>query len=187
MTQPGDREPLVPYIRPNDRIRGSLQAAVTLVEYGDYQCSQCVKSHQLIVAIQVQFSSQFCFIFRHFPRTNLHPLAQHAAEAVEAAASQNKFLEMHDRLFSLPQALDDASLVEHALALGLNVNQFLKEMSEDLHVPRVFEDLENGLKNGVKQTPTFFVNGLRFDGDWEHSALRKAIYRVIERDRRATG
>ncbi|NJL20870.1 MAG: DsbA family protein [Leptolyngbyaceae cyanobacterium SM1_3_5] len=173
--------PVCPPVVPDDHIQGHRAAKVSVVEYGDYQCSRCVKAHEILKLIQTQFGSQILFVFRHFPRSDIHPFAQHAAEAAEAANSQQKFWQMHDRLFNLSEALDDASLVEHAIALKLNINQFLQEMTADVHVDRVLQDIETGIRSGVNSTPTFFINGSRFEGDWENSALLTAIQHELQR------
>jgi protein-disulfide isomerase len=179
MTRANDRDPLVPpIIHPDDSPESAL-ARVELMEYGDYQCPQCAKAHSLVKAILNQLGNRVQFVFRHFPCIDTHPLAHHAAEAAEAARSQGKFWEMHDRLFSQPQALDDASLLEHALALRLNVNRFLQEMAEDRHVQRVSEDINCGVNHNVQTTPTFFINQQRFEGNWEQSELMKAIVALI--------
>lgn len=149
-----------------------------LVQYGDYACPQCAQAYPLIQFIQTQFA-EVCFVFRHFPCPDRHPSAQHAAEAAEAAAAQGKFWEMHDRLLRYRQIFDDASLIEHAAALRLDINRFLQEMSADTHVPRVMSDYESGIQSGVNCTPTFFINGLRFTGDWQQSALQIAIAQFI--------
>jgi protein-disulfide isomerase len=170
--EPGDH--LIPPVEATDHYQGWTEGSVILVEYGDYACPHCVDAHELIRSIQMQFS-QVCFVFRHFPCLERHPSAQHAAEAAEAAGAQGKFWEMHDRLFSQRHCFDDASLIEHAVALRLNINRFLQEMSGDVHVPRVRRDYESGEQSGVICTPTFFINGLRFTEDWQQSALKTAI------------
>jgi protein-disulfide isomerase len=169
-----------PELVTKDHVQGCTTAKVKVIEYGDYQCTQCAKAHEILKVIKTQLGNQVLFVYRHFPRIDVHPFAQHAAEAAEAANSQQKFWQMHERLFNLREALDDASLVEHALALQLNINQFLREMSEDMHVNRVFQDIESGITSGVNSTPTFFINGLRFEGDWENSALFTAIKQELQ-------
>jgi protein-disulfide isomerase len=128
----------------------------------------------LVESIRRQFT-QLCFVFRHFPCLDHYLSAQHAAEAAEAAGAQGKFWQMHDRLFTHRYCFDDAGLIEHAVALRLDVNRFLQEMSLDFHVPRVLQDYESGKRSGVSYTPTFFINGLKFTGDWRQSALRTEI------------
>jgi protein-disulfide isomerase len=180
MSHAEPRSQLIPPVQAEDHCQGWSEARVTLVEYGDYACAKCVEAYELIQSIQMQFA-QVCFVFRHFPCLDRHPTAQHAAEAAEAAGAQGKFWEMHDRLMRYRHCFDDASLIEHAVALELDINRFLREMSSDVYVPRVRRDCESGEKSGVICTPTFFINGLRFTGDWQHSALRSAICEQVSR------
>lgn len=169
---------LLPPIHEQDHCQGRKEAQLTLVEYGDYACLQCVQAYPLIRSIQAQFSD-ICFVFRYFPCVDRHPSAQHAAEAAEAAAAQGKFWEMHDRLMRQNQLLDDASLIEHAIALKLDINRFLCEMSTDFHVVRVLSDYNSGIKSRVSCTPTFFINGCQLTGDWHPSALQTAIEQFL--------
>lgn len=172
------------YDRPHpiypDRLRGAEQPIVRLLEYGDYQCPQCIRAHELITAILQEYGDRLQFIFRHFPLTDINPQAHHAAEAAAAAGSQGKFWEMHDRLFAESQALDDASLVEHAIALRLNVNQFLQEIADDRHEARIAANLAQGKSDGVQIPPTFFINQKRFEGSWSNSKLMHAIQILLE-------
>ncbi|MBD3884841.1 DsbA family protein [Phormidium tenue FACHB-886] len=173
MNQTDDNRLLIP-IAERDHIQGLINAPVTLVEYGDYQCFQCSKFHQAIEAIQ-QFNSSLCFVFRHFPQVQIHPQSQRAAEAAEAASSQGHFWQMHDVLLKHQYALDDSYLVEYANELGLNIPQFLTEISGQVHADRVFLDLKNGRKNGITRTPTLFINGFRYQGAWDSESFYAAI------------
>lgn len=168
---------MTPPLHTQDHRQGWNEGRVILVEYGDYACPKCVQASELIRSIQTQFA-EVCFVFRHFPCLD-HPSAQHAAEAAEAAGAQGKFWEMHDRLLSHRHCFDDASLIEHAIALKLDINRFLQEMSADVYVSRVLRDYESGEKSGVIDTPTFFINGSQFVGDWQQSALRTAIAQIL--------
>lgn len=170
----GDGQLTLP-VSSRDRIQGSEAAAITLVKYGNYQCSHCATSHKIVKAIQTRLDGQLRFVFRHFPCISIHPYAQHAAEAAEAAAAQGKFWEMHEYLLEHQQELDDGDLVKHALTLGLDVNQFLHDITGDVHVDRVREDFESGVHSGVNSTPTFFINGVRHDSGWDESTLIAAI------------
>jgi protein-disulfide isomerase len=158
-----------------DHIQGERIASVVLVEYGDYQCPLCLQAFAIVREIQLQLTDRLCFVFRHFPCTKVHPYAQHAAEASEAAAAQGKFWDMHDCLFAHQSALDNGHLVEYALAIGLDVNQFLHDMTQDVHVDRVLEDFDSGIQSGVIATPTFFINGIRHQGSWDRATLLAAI------------
>jgi protein-disulfide isomerase len=174
MTEPEPIFHLMPPVYTQDHCQGKEGATLVLVEYGDYRCQHCAQVYPLLQLIQAQFPD-VRFVFRHFPSPELHPFAQHAAEAAEAAGAQGKFWEMHDRLMRHSGFLDDASLIEHAIALNLDINRFLHEMSTDIHVAHVLSDYESGIKSGVSCTPTFFINGLRFIGDCQSDALQTSI------------
>ena len=126
-------------VSPRDHRLGPETAPVTLVEYGDYECPYCGKAYPIVKEIQRRLGDRLRFVFRNFPLTQSHPHAQHAAEAAEAAAGQEKFWEMHDYLFEHQQALDDAHLVQYAVALNLDKETFKREMTEHVHTNRVRE------------------------------------------------
>ncbi len=161
-----------------DHILGAETAAITLVKYGDYQCPQSAVAHRIVQEIQKQMGLQLRFVFRHFPRTHLHPHAQQAAEAAEAAARQGKFWQMHNCLFENQYALDDGDLVEYAAALDLEINQFLRDLSGDVHAERVREDFNSGVQSGVNSTPTFFINSIRHNDAWDMQRLLAAILKA---------
>jgi protein-disulfide isomerase len=115
------------------------------------------------------------FAYRHFPLTQIHPYAQQAAEAAEAAAAQGRFWEMHDLLFTHQDRLALRDLVEHAEALGLDLERFTSELESGAHTGRVREDFLSGVRSGVNGTPTFFVNGIRHNGGYDPESLLDAI------------
>jgi protein-disulfide isomerase len=162
-------------VGPRDHRQGPETAPVTLVEYGDYECPYCGMAHPIVKEIQRRLGDQLCFVFRHFPLTQVHPHAEHAAEAAEAAAGQGKFWQMHDTLFEHQQALDDAHLLQYAVALGLDTDRFVREMTEHVYANRVREDFLSGVRSGVNGTPTFFINGVRHDGSYDLETLLAAI------------
>ncbi len=166
---------LVSPVSPQDHCWGSPVAALTLVQYGDYQCPKCGSAHLLLMELLEDMGDQICLVFRHFPRSEVHPHAQHAAEAAEAAASQGKFWPMHRHLYARQQALGNGYLVEYAAVLGLDVAQFLQEVTGDRHVSRVQADIASGRASGVVDTPTFFINGRRYTGTYTQSALWEAL------------
>jgi protein-disulfide isomerase len=147
-----------------DHHLGPLAAPVTLVEYGDYECPYCGAAHPVVTEVKRRLGDQLCLVYRHFPLTRVHPHAQLAAEAAEAAGAQGRFWPMHDMLFEHQDALDERSLLAYAAALGLDVNRFAGDLSSGAHVPRVREDFASGVRSGVNGTPTFFINGWRHDG-----------------------
>jgi protein-disulfide isomerase len=119
------------------------------------------------------------FAFRHFPLTQIHPHAQQAAEAAEAAATQGRFWEMHDLLFQHQDRLDTQSLLGYAAALELDVERFALELDTHVHIPRIREDFLSGVRSGVNGTPTFFVNGVRHDGGYDLQSLLTALSEAL--------
>ena len=163
-----------------DWMQGVLSAKVVLVMYGDYQCSRSADVYKLIKAIKRELSASLgedylCFIFRHFPQIQIHPHAQRAAQAAEAAAVQGQFWSMHDTLFIHQQQLEDGYLVEYANDLGLDIPQFLKELSKQVHVARINEEIEGGIHSGVTTAPALFINNIRYTGRWNIKQLMAAI------------
>ena len=151
----------------SDHIRGSINAPITIVEYGDYECPHTGMAYPVVQDIMKQFGDQIYFVFRNFPLNDIHPHAQHAAEAAEAAAAQDKFWQMHDYLFEHQKALDDNHLLEYAQKVGLDIDKFKKEMSEHVYTPLINKSLKAGIDSGVEGTPTFFVNGVRYENSWD--------------------
>lgn len=162
---------------------GGLDAPAMLVEYGDYECPACAKVRPIVDNVATMLGERLCYVFRHFPRKAIHPRAEQAAQAAEAAARQFAFWPMHDLLFEHPHALDDASLLVYGEQLGLDVTSFGQDISEHPHEARVRRDFMGGVRSGVNGTPTFFVNGLRYDGRHDLDAL----FDVLRRAARAAG
>lgn len=129
-----------------------------MMTYGDYQCPQCGQAHQAVERLRHVLGNQLCFIFRHFPRPDIHSQSQKAAAIAEAAGSQGKFWEMHDKLFANQQALDDASLVAYADELGLDISQFLQEIGGHAHHSQIQANVESAQQQGVQETPTVFIS-----------------------------
>lgn len=162
-----------------DHVNGPLNAPVTLVEYGDFECPHCGRAYPIVKRLQEHLDGKLRFVFRHSPISTVHSHAKKAAEAAEAAGSQGKFWEMHDQLFEHQDALDDENLRRYAIAVGLNIKRFDQEMYYHLYEPKVHEDFINGVKSGVNGTPTFFINGLRYNGPPSFEALLEAIMKEI--------
>ncbi|MDQ3872741.1 MAG: DsbA family protein [Thermoproteota archaeon] len=169
----------LPVSSTRDHIQGPDTAPVTLVEYGDYECPYCGEAYPIIKNIQDYFGNKLCFVFRNFPVTQVHPHAQHAAEAAEAAGAQNKFWEMHDYLYEHQQALEDNHLRQYASSLEMDVSRFDYEMSEHVYADRIREDFMSGIRSGVNGTPTFFINGKRYDHSWDEETLLSAINETL--------
>jgi len=147
-----------------DHIQGVIDAPIALLEYGDYECAFCGEVQPIVREIQRRLGDDLCFAFRHFPLTNVHPHAEHAAEAAEAAGEQGSFWPMHETLFANQNALDDESLAEYAGALGLDETRLIQEVISGAHAQRIHEDFKSGVRAGVNGTPSFFINGQRYDG-----------------------
>jgi protein-disulfide isomerase len=142
-----------------DHVRGPATARVTLVQYGDFQCPFSGEAWGIVLELQRRHPADIRYVFRNFPLSHVHPDAQGAAEAAEAAAAQGKFWEMHDMLFENQRWLEEGDLRGYAADIGLDVMRFEREMAEHAHAARVHEDLTGGRQSRVQGTPTFFVNG----------------------------
>ena len=175
MSMRGDRATLVPPVGEDDHSEGPADAPVTLVEYGDFECPHCGRAYPIVKAVQRRLGKRLRFVFRHFPLTEMHPHAQHAAEAAEAAAAQGKFWEMHGRLFERQFALEDEQLVEYALDLGLDAPRVARELAAHTYKPQVRDDFMSGVRSGVNGTPTFFIDGVRYDDAWDEATLGAAL------------
>jgi protein-disulfide isomerase len=174
-TQSTTAEKLHLPVSERDHIQGPTNALVTLVEYGDYECPACGQAYWIIKKLQESLAGRIRFVFRNFPLTNIHPHAEHAAEAAEAATAQRKFWEMHDILFENQSELEDGDLGEYANGLGLDVERLMTEIENGNFKVRVREDFQSGVRSGVNGTPTFFINGLRYDGAYDVESLLAAL------------
>jgi protein-disulfide isomerase len=172
-------ETLTPPVGKRDHIQGSPSAAVTLVEYGDYQCPFCGDVSPVVRRLQKQFGDQLRFVFRNFPQTRVHAYAQRAAEAAEAAGGQGKFWEMHDYLYEHQQALDAENLMQAAVALGLDKVKFSRDVAERAYAARVEQDVQSGVDSGVGGTPALFINGVRNDDEDDFETLKEKIEEAI--------
>lgn len=161
-----------------DHIRGSATALVSLVEYGDYECSYCGEAYPVVEELQRVLGDRLRFVFRHFPLTQMHPHAQGAAEAAEAAGTQDMFWEMHATLYTHQNALDGAHLTRYAIALGLDPTSFRHALDSRSYEQRVREDFLSGVRSGVNGTPTFFIDGVRYDGPPDFDSLLVVLAEV---------
>jgi len=154
-----------------DHVQGPPDAPVTLVEYGDYECPYCGMAYPIVKRVQAKLGNQLKFVFRNFPLAEAHPRAAAAAELAEAAAAQGKFWEMHDTLYEHQRALTPADLERHARKVGLDLTALEAELRGGKPHQRVKADFMSGVRSGVNGTPTFFINGQRFDGDWRDTEI----------------
>ena len=165
----------VPVDVDRDHIQGPADAAVTLLEYGDYECPYCGAAYPIVKEVQARMGDQLRFVFRNFPITNSHPHAEQAAEAAEAAGSQGRFWEMHDTLYENQKRLGDDDLRSYGVRLGLDPESFERDLAEHVYAARVREDFMSGVRSGVNGTPTFYINGVRHDDSYELETLLAAL------------
>ncbi len=158
-----------------DHLRGSPAAPIVIVEYGDYECPNCVDGHRVMTAVQRSLGDRLCFVFRHFPLTSAHTLAQAAAECTEAAGSIGLFWEMHDAIFERRSPLSKALLFELGYAMGLDRSALERDLTDGTFTARVQEDFMSGVRSGANGTPTFFVNDRRYDGFADYDSLMTAV------------
>lgn len=163
-----------------DHAQGPENAPVTLVEYGDYQCPYCGDAYAVVKQIQEQMGEKLRFVFRNFPLTQAHPHAQHAAEAAEIAGTQGRFWEMHDALYEHQKSLDDRFLTQYAQTLGLDAATLEDGLTNGTQAERVREDFLSGVKSGVNGTPTFFINGQRYEGAFDADSLLATLQEAAQ-------
>lgn len=164
-----------------DHIQGRPDSPVTLVEYGDYECPYCGQAYTIIKEIQKGLVGQLRFVFRNFPLNQVHPHAQQAAEAAEAAGAQKKYWNMHDILYENQQALDYYHLVEYASILDLDIERFNNDLFSHTHASHIREDFISGVRSGVNGTPTFFINGVRYDGPLDYQSLLENLLTIEQK------
>ena len=156
-------------VGPDDHFLGPAGAPITLVEYGDYECPHCGRAHAVLQTVLGELGEDVRFIFRNFPLAEVHPHAQQAAEAAESVAAHggnDAFWAMHDMLFENQDALETDALLEYATAVGADPKALARDLSSGATTERVRKDFRGGVRSGVNGTPSFFVNGRRFDGNW---------------------
>jgi protein-disulfide isomerase len=167
----------------SDHIQGSANnnSPITLVEYGDYECPYTGMAYPIVKELIREFGNdKIRFVFRNFPLNDIHPHAQHAAEAAEASAAQNKFWQMHDYLFEHQKALDDGHLLEYAQKVGLeDIHKFKDDVSTHIYAPLIEESLKGGIDSGVEGTPTFFINGARYEDSFDLRTFSETLQKYL--------
>jgi Na+/H+ antiporter NhaA len=166
-----------------DHVRGSTDAPVTLVEYGDYECPYCGQAEVVIRELLDSFGDDLRYVWRHLPLNDVHTHAQLAAEAAEAAAAQGAFWDFHDELLSNQEELGMRGLAERAKAAGLDLERFWRELRDHAHTGRIAEDVASADASGVAGTPSFFINGKRHDGAYDVETLTRAVRMARQRAR----
>jgi Na+/H+ antiporter NhaA len=165
----------VPVDPDTDHVRGPEDAPVTLVEYGDFECPYCGQAEPIVRELLANFGTDVRYVWRHLPLSDVHPRAQMAAEAAEAAAEQGAFWEMHDLLLSHQDALRPPDLVGYAEQLGLDTDRFMQDLHGHAHTARIYDDVDGADLSGVSGTPTFFINGRRHYGAYDVATLSAEV------------
>jgi protein-disulfide isomerase len=165
----------VPVSKSRDHIRGDPDAPVVMVEYGDFECAYCGAAYPVVKALEERLADLLAVVFRHFPLTTVHPFAQLAAEASEAAGAQGKFWRMHDILFENQDALSPDDILIYAEEVPLHMEAFSRDLAEHRHVAKIRADFTGGVRSGVSGTPSFFVNGIKHEGPFDAASLLMSI------------
>jgi protein-disulfide isomerase len=166
-------------VGPDDHASGPADAKLVVVEYGDYQCPYCGQAYPIVERLRQEFADSMRFVFRNLPLADVHPHAEAAAEVAEAVALQGKFWEIHDTLFENQRDLSDAALRRYIVDVGADVDQAMKEVADGGPGERVEADFEGAIRSGANGTPTFFVNGVRYDGSWMFEPFSEYLAQVL--------
>lgn len=167
---------LTPVVNAHDHAQGRPDAKVVLVEYGDFECPHCRRAYPIVKALQERFGEDLRFVFRYFPLEGVHPHAMALAAFAEAAAGQGKFWQAHDYLFEHQGHLNGRQLESAADHLDLDVDALARALATSEPEKRIRSDMASGERSGVTGTPTFFINGQRFRGEWwEEAAFAEAL------------
>ena len=169
---------LTPPVNKNDHVQGPSNAPITLVEFGDFQCPHCGAVYPVVKQIQKKLGKKLRFVFRHFPLSNAHPFALPAAIAAEAAGRQHKFWEMHDILFEQQDRLSRSAIIEFAIEIGSNIPAFKIDLLDQSLVEKVESDFESGVRSGVNGTPSFYINGYKYNGSYDYPSLLSGIEEI---------
>lgn len=170
-------------LRKADHLCGDARAPMTLVEYGDYECPGCAEAYWIIRRLCEKLGLRMRFVFRHYAFARLHPHAEFAAQAAEAAGAQGKFWEMHELLFENSHALAFKDVAGYAERLKLDRERFARELKSEAYLAHVRDDFKTGVQNGVYGTPGIFLNGVRHDGSYDFDTLLAALTGLENRRR----
>ena len=158
-----------------DNIKGNRDSEVTLIEYGDYECPYSRMGYRFAQMLLKNYDDQLKFCFRNFPLRKKHPNAQLAAEAALSAGAQDRFWEMHDLLFENNRSLSESKIIDFAEDIGLDMYRFKVDLTTNEFAKQVTNDFRGGIKSGVDDTPTFFVNGERYSGELDYKELKAFV------------
>ena len=170
---------LKPPVSEQDHIKGNLEMPVILVEYGDFQCPHCGAAYPMLKQIEKIYAGRMAFVYRHFPLAEIHPFAQAAAVAAEAAGRQGKFWEMHARIFENQDKLGLEMLLELAEHLKLDMNAFAHDFKDPKLFEKVEAHFESGIISGVNGTPSFYINEVKFNDNYDLQSLSRAIEKSL--------
>ncbi len=171
---------LTPPVSGRDHAEGASDAPVTLVEFGDYQCPACGAAYPMVKQLQKALGKKLRLVFRNFPLTHAHPYALAAAETAEAAAMQGKFWQMHDLLFERQALLEPGVLASWAQEAGLDLEKFKADLEHGDVMKRIKEDRMSAIQSGANGTPTFFIDGVRYDGMPDYDSMREALEQAAQ-------
>lgn len=166
---------LTPPLNQHDHVLGTHHAIIKLVEFGDYQCPHCGAAYPVVKQLQATYTQQLLFAYRHFPMSNAHEYALPAALAAEAAGRQGRFWEMHDLIFENQAVLGEHVFPELARTLKLNMAAFASDRQDEALRKKVEADFESGVRSGVNGTPSFYMNGYKYTGDYSYEAMAAEI------------
>jgi protein-disulfide isomerase len=167
-------------VSPDDHSSGPLNAKLTVVEYGDYQCPYCGQAYPIVEQLRQTFADSMRFIFRNLPLADVHPNAEASAEVAEAVGLQGKFWEIHDALYENQRDLSAAALLSYIERVGADVKLATSDIANGGPRLRVESDFEGAIRSGANGTPTFFVNGERYNGSWLYGSFAKYLTRLLE-------
>lgn len=170
---------LIPAVNGIDHFYGNPAAPIELVEYGDYECPYCGRAYPIVKSIQQQLGDELKFVFRNFPLSKIHPNAFNASVATEAAGLQYKFWEMHDIIFENQKSLDEDYILLYASRIGLDLERFHSDVRQKMVQEKVEKDFESGIRSGVNRTPTFFINGVKYEGEWSGDELLQYLKMLL--------
>lgn len=177
-------DPHLPPIGPDDHYLGPVDAPVTLIEYGDYECPHCARAQAILPVVLERLGDHVRYVYRHFPLTDIHPHAAVAAEAAESVAvhgGEEAFWDMHNMLFANQDALDIDDLLGYAQAAGVDVEAVAQDLAQRRERGRVRADVQGAMRCGVGGTPTFFINGHRYEGNWTDAERFAAVLEAAAR------
>jgi protein-disulfide isomerase len=184
LNQTGQGSVLGEQISATDRIFGNPNGTIELVEYSDFQCPACAAASPKVNQLLIDYKDKIKFVYRHFPLKSIHPNAEPAAKAAEAAGVQGKFMEMGDLLFKNQSSWKDSPnptglFVDYATQLGLNTDDFQRDMRSDDIKTKINRDYQSGIDGGVNSTPTFFLNGKKIANPATYEGFKQLIEEAI--------